>query len=313
MSDVHATPIAWQYVCCSLPILIPMSVYVLKKCFNNRYRTLNSKVVLITGASSGLGETLAHEFYSHGCALILTGRSSNELERVKNDLLSRSDIKNVNKPCILVLDLIDQSTIEVVSQKVLGVFGRVDILINNAGISYRGRAEATMAEVDYKVMLVNYFGQVALTKAILPSMIHHKSGHIVAISSVQGKIAIPFRSAYTASKHALQAFFDTLRAEISHHKVKVTVVSPGHIQTNLSLNALTGSGSQYGVMDESTMSGYSAEYVAQRIVDAVVNDEQEVIIAPLYARLAIGLRYVWPRFYFWLMKYRADQQNSQKM
>ncbi|XP_050535412.1 dehydrogenase/reductase SDR family protein 7-like [Daktulosphaira vitifoliae] len=313
MSDELANPNTWQYVCYSLPVIIPLSVFMFNKCCSNKYNTLKSKVVLITGASSGLGETLAHEFYSHGCALILTGRNPTELERVKSDLLSRNDVKNVNKPCTLVLDLIDQSTIEVVSQKVLGVFGRVDILINNAGISYRGRADATTAEVDYKVMLVNYFGQVALTKALLPSMIHHKSGHIVAISSVQGKIAVPFRSAYTASKHALQAFFDTLRAEISHHKVKVTVVSPGYIQTNLSLNALTGSGSKYGIMDESTMAGYSAEYVAQQIVEAVVDDEQEVIIAPLYARLAIGLRYIWPRLYFWIMKYRANRYTSQKM
>lgn len=163
------------------------------------------------------------------------------------------------------IDLSELNSIPGQVSSVLAIFGHIDILINNGGISNRGAVNETNVDVDIKVMLVNYFGTVALTKgkvivnccicvsnelfvllAVLPTMLARGSGHVVAVSSVQGRIAIPNRSAYAASKHALQAFCDTLRAEVSSHGIKVTVVSPGYIQTKLSLNALTGSGQTYG-------------------------------------------------------------------
>lgn len=149
-------------------------------------------------------------------------------------------------PVIQPLDLSDLNSIAGKVQEVLEVHGAIDILVNNGGISVRGDALSTAIDVDIRIMLVNYFGTVALTKACLPSMMARKEGRIVSISSVQGKFAIPHRSAYSASKHALQAFSDSLRAEVAKDNIKVTLVSPGYINTALSLNALTGSGAQYG-------------------------------------------------------------------
>lgn len=126
------------------------------------------------------------------------------------------------------------------------IFGHIDILINNGGVSVRSDVLSTAMDVDIKVMLVNYFGTVALTKAVLPTMLKRKEGRIVCVSSVQGKFSLPHRSAYSASKHAMQAFCDSLRAEVAEHNVKVLCVSPGYINTALSLNALTGSGRSYG-------------------------------------------------------------------
>lgn len=131
-------------------------------------------------------------------------------------------------------------------KSILSIANHIDILVNNAGISCRGNVLTTDLEVYQQLMLTNFFGQVALTKAILPSMVDKRSGHIVVVSSVQGVMAIPSRSAYAASKHATQAFFDSLRAEVADYNVNVTVVSPGYIKTELSLNALTGSGGKYG-------------------------------------------------------------------
>lgn len=147
---------------------------------------------------------------------------------------------------VIQLDLSDINSLPNKIKEILEIHGQIDILINNGGVSVRSDCISTSIDVDIKVMLVNYFGTVALSKACLPSMIKRKQGRIVCISSVQGKFSIPHRSAYGASKHALQAFCDSLRAEMAEHNVKVTIVSPGYINTALSLNALTGTGNQYG-------------------------------------------------------------------
>lgn len=197
-------------------------------------------------------------------------------------------------------------------KQVLDIHNRIDILINNSGISVRSNAIDTKIDVDIKIMHVNYFGTIALTKAVLPSMIKRKEGRILCISSVQGKFGIPQRSAYAASKHALQAFCDSLRAEMSENNVKVTLISPGHINTSLSLNALTGSGATYGEMDPNTASGADRFELGKLILKSVLSDEKDVIMAPMVARLAYYIRFVCPPLYFWIMEQRVKKLNNQK-
>lgn len=292
---------------CASVAFVPFSIYAVYEAVQRRRlkHKLRDKVVLITGASSGLGEALAHAFYQAGCRVVLAARREDELQRVKNALLTTHNTKVTHPPVVLPLDLSDLNALPEKIAKVLEIFDRIDILINNGGISYRGNVLTTSVDVDIKLMLVNYFGQVALTKAVLPSMIEKQSGHIVAVSSVQGKIAIPYRSAYAASKHALQAFCDTLRSEVASHNINVTVVSPGYIRTKLSLNALTGSGQTYGVMDATTESGLPADKVAEDILHAVAAEKKELVMCPLLPRIAILLRTLYPDVYFWLMKKRA--------
>lgn len=138
-------------------------------------------------------------------------------------------------------------------------------------------------------------------------MVQKREGHIVFVSSVQGLIAIPERSAYSASKHALQAFADSLRAEIAAYDVQVTVVSPGYVKTQLSVNALTENGTNYGQTDPSTEQGYPADFVAEKIVKAVVQKEKEVVIATMLPRIAIFLRHYLPGVYFYIMAKRAKK------
>ncbi|XP_059682265.1 dehydrogenase/reductase SDR family member 7B isoform X3 [Gavia stellata] len=206
----------------------------------------------------------------------------------------------------------DTKTVLNAAEEILKYLGHVDILINNAGISFRGTIVDTGLDVDKKVMETNYFGPIALTKALLPSMIKRRQGHIVAISSVQGKISIPFRSAYAASKHATQAFFDCLRAEVEQYDIDVTVVSPGYIQTNLSLNAVTADGSRYGVMDKNTAEGQTAAEVAQVVLNAVGQKKKEVLVAGLTPSLAVYLRNLFPRLFFTLMATRARKERKAK-
>jgi len=293
-----------------LPITIPIMFFqelvtYIKQRFGLQRRTLEGKVVLITGASSGIGESLAKHFYKAGCRLILASRRKHELERVKNDLVRLRTEGTVNVPAILVLDVGDLNTIPGKSKEALDIYGRVDILINNAGFTVRGSVEETEIDVHQQIMNVNYFGALALTRNLLPQMIGRQSGQIVFVSSVQGKISLPNRSAYSASKHAMQALADCLRAEIASKGIQVTLVSPGYVRTNLSLNALTGSGSLYGKMDEATAKGYSAEYVAERTFRAIMNGEKDVLIAPILPRIALRMRQLLPTLYFFIMARRA--------
>ncbi|XP_039766950.1 dehydrogenase/reductase SDR family member 7B isoform X9 [Ornithorhynchus anatinus] len=253
----------------------------------------------------------AKVFHAAGAKLVLCGRNRERLEELVRELTTNQP-KKTHKPHIVTFDLADSNTVVQAAAEILKCVGYVDILINNAGISYRGTIIDTTVDVDKMVMETNYFGPVALTKAILPSMIQKRQGHIVVISSIQGKISIPFRSAYAASKHATQAFFDCLRAEMEQYEIDVTVVSPGYIRTNLSLNAVTADGSRYGVMDKTTSEGRNAAEVAQEVLSAVGKKKKEVVVASLIPCLAVYLRTLSPRLFFKFMAGRARAERKSK-
>ena len=232
-----------------------------------------NKVVWITGATSGIGEALAKEFALQGAKIIISSRRIEELERVKNLLkLPEGDL------LILPLDLEDLSNINILSQLVINKFGRIDILVNNGGISQRSLTKDTSIETDRKLMEVNFFGTVALTKSVLPYFLKQKGGHIVVVSSIVGKFGFHLRSAYAASKHALHGFFESLRMEIYNENVKVLIVCPGKIRTNISINAYTGDGSKHGKMDDSTNKGLSPEDCARKILKGIENNKEEILI-----------------------------------
>lgn len=297
----------WLFRLFGFPFTLPWLIYHLIDIMKQKRKkaTLQGKVVLITGASSGLGEALAHVFYNCGCKIILVSRRKEELERVKNALISTHHTTPTHPPIVLPLDLSDVNNLSVEIAKAIEIHGRIDILINNAGISYRGEAVNTKLAVDMKVMLINYFAQIALTKSVLPVMLRQQSGHVVCISSVQGKIAIPYRTAYAASKHALEAWCDSARAELADKKILMTIISPGYIRTSLSLNAIKDDGNTYGIMDKTIQEGYSAKYVAERVLKAVLREEKDVIIAPFMPKVAVLLRTICPSLYFWIMQRRA--------
>lgn len=211
------------------------------------------------------------------------------------------------EPKILVMDIGDLSLIPEKAKELRRLHGHIDILINNAGISMRAEAVDVDLDIDIKMMNVNYFGAVALTKAILPSMISRKSGRVVFIGSIQGKFAVPNRSAYGASKHALQSFSETLRAEIARHNVKVTIICPGCINTNISVNALTSSGDPYGKTDEATAKGLDPDKLAHDILQSVLNDDKDLFFGNFLERMALRLYYYVPNFFFWLMEKRANK------
>ncbi|KAK1799329.1 hypothetical protein P4O66_007566, partial [Electrophorus voltai] len=276
-------------------------------------QNLQDKVVVITGASSGLGKECAHVFHAAGARLILCGRNQKRLQEVVQELEAVTDGKiRTYIPCIVVFDLSDPDTVSRAAIEILKCHGHVDVLINNAGISYRGSILETRVSVQRDVMETNYFGPVAFTQAVLPSMVERGSGHIVAISSVQGKIAIPYRSAYAASKHAMQAYFDCLRAEVERFGLQVSVISPGYIRTNLSVNAITGDGSKYGVMDRTTAMGWDPEKVAQAVLKAVCYRQKDVLLAGPLPALAVYLRTLWPAAFFSVMASRAKKEQRVK-
>ncbi|XP_037019096.2 dehydrogenase/reductase SDR family member 7B isoform X2 [Artibeus jamaicensis] len=288
------------------------SLFKLLQCMWTKAR-LQDAVVVVTGATSGLGRECAKVFYAAGAKLVLCGRNREALEELTKELAASQATKvQTHRPFTVTFDLTDPGAVVAATAEILQCFGYVDVLINNAGVSYRGAILDTTTDVDKRVMETNYFGPVALTKALLPSMIKRRQGHIVAISSIQGKISIPFRSAYAASKHATQAFFDCLRAEMEQYEIKVTIISPGYIHTNLSLNAITADGSRYGVMDKTTAEGRMPVEVAQDVLTAVVKKKKDVILADLLPSLAIYLRTLAPGLFFSLMASRARREQKFK-
>lgn len=228
--------------------------------------------VWITGASSGIGEALVYAFHEAGAKLILSARREDELKRVQNRCGYPVDTQ------VLPVDVTQSAELPQKANLALQMFGGIDILVNNAGVSQRSLVKDTGIDVYRKLMEVNFFGAVALTKAVLPSMIERNHGHIVVVSSLVGKFGTPLRSGYAAAKHALHGFFESLRAETSRSGIKVTLVCPGFIRTDVSLNALRGDGSLHAKMDSGQARGMSAAECAAQTLKAVAAGKEEVYI-----------------------------------
>lgn len=267
-----------------------------------------NKLVWITGASSGIGEAIAKRLAENGAHLILSGRNMDNLEATA---ASCRTISQDSKVLVFPLDMEKFDTFPDVLDKLnpllqsAGMSTTINVLVNNAGISSRGSAVETNMVTLSKLMAVNFFGPVALTKAVLPDMINRGEGAIAVISSVQGKIALPFRTSYSASKHAVQAYFDSLRAEVAKQGVTVTIISPGYVATALSLNAVNADGSAYGKMDDTQANGLPPSAVAQRVLESVANGEADVVIAEPKAMAAIQLKTLFPELMAMIMKKRA--------
>lgn len=229
------------------------------------------KTVWITGASSGIGEALALEASQRNAKLILSARRAGELERVRAACLH---LKNV---AVLPLDLTDFDPASALSQAE-AFFGPIEVLVNNAGISQRSSVLQTSMDVYRRIFELDFFAPVALTKAVLPGMVARGGGHVVTISSVVGYVGTPQRSGYAAAKHAVQGFFDAARSELWRENVRFTTVCPGYIKTNVSINAITGSGSAHGVMDPGQSRGMDAGLCARKIWNAVATDKDEIAI-----------------------------------
>lgn len=236
--------------------------------------SLNNKVIWVTGASSGIGAALVSVLAEKNNKLILSSRKLAALEKVKASLVEPAQ-ENAK---ILTLDLSQPDTLNEKAREALEFYGKIDVLIHSGGISQRAMAQDTQIEVDRRLMEVNYFAAVILTKAVLPTMMKNGYGQIISISSLVGKIGSPLRSGYAASKHALHGFFDSLRAETYGKNIYITLVVPGFVKTNVSINALTEDGKAMNKMDEGLAKGMTAEQCASKIVKGVEKEKNELLI-----------------------------------
>ena len=254
---------------------------------------LLGKVIWITGASSGIGEALTYALVKQGAHIIISARRKEELERVKGNCPTSAQA-NVR---VLPLDLTQGDTLQLNTELAIQFFGRIDILINNGGISQRSLAKETKIKVDREIMEVDYFGTVALTKYLLPHFLKRKSGHYVVTSSVMGIIGTPYRSGYAAAKHALHGFFDSLRAEVWKENIFVTLICPGWIRTNITLNAVVGDGSKLNQMDKTTEHGLSPAECARQIVKAIIKKKEEVYIGGRKEVFAVYAKRFFPKLF----------------
>ena len=244
-----------------------------------------NKVVWITGASSGIGEALAYTFAKEKARLVLSARREDELQRVKAACgLPDQDI------FVLPLDVSQHDLMEGATQKVIVRFGHVDILVNNAGLSHWSKIKDLSMDVIKTIMNVNFFGGVSLTKAVLPEMLKRKKGNIVVISSILGKIITPKQAAYNASKHALMGFFDTLRAETSGDGIKVLLVCPGFVRTNVAKNSLNRDGAPINKDNAMIAGGLDPLYVSEQILNAIKKNKEEIIVAGPKEKFAVMIK-----------------------
>lgn len=266
-------------------------------------KSLRESVIWITGASSGIGRELSVQLSKHGSRLVLSSRRVAELEQLK------SELAHPENAIVVPIDLEKTDMFPAAVNQVIAHFGRVDLLVNNAGISQRSYVLETDVAVDRRLMEVNYLGTVTLSKAVLPHMIAQGGGHFAVVTSLTGKFGYGARSAYAASKHALHGFFESLHIELHGKGIGVTMICPGPVKTDISLNALDGKGNQTGVMDEMQEQGTSVEKAASDIIKGLEKNKKEIIIGGLKEQMSVKIKAFFPGLFFKMVS-RKDPRGA---
>jgi short-subunit dehydrogenase len=259
----------------------------------------SNKVIWITGASSGIGKALANQYSKLGAIVVLSARKEESLKVVQNQL------PFPDKSLVLTLDLEKSEEFVAKTKFVINKYSKIDILINNGGLSQRGEASSTSLDIDRRIMEINYFGNIALTKAVLPFMQKQKSGHIIVISSIAGKFGFYLRSAYSASKHALQGFYESLLLEEAKSNIHVTIAYPGKINTPISASALNDKGEKHGEMDHNQETGMSAEKCATIIQKAQLKQKKSVLVGNKEIKAVYLKRFIPALFWRVIAKQKA--------
>jgi len=243
---------------------------------------VKDKIIWITGASSGIGEALAKECYRQGAKIILSGRNKDKLEQIKASLQESPSIY------VLPLDLGNHKSLALKADEAFKKWGRLDILVNNGGVSQRSLLSETELDVIRHIMDVNFVGTALLSREAAKIMMQQKSGYILMVSSVAGKFSTPYRTIYSASKMALQGLCDGLRAELWEYGIHLSLIVPGFVRTNISLNALEGAGQKHGVMDPNQEKGISPESAAMAIIKGIRKEKREIYMG-LVLKTRVGL------------------------
>lgn len=243
---------------------------------------MKDKVVIITGGTSGIGRALAFEFGTKGCKVVITGRNADALRDTYNDLLVNGvDVHSI------VADVTDPEDNKRMVEETINAFGRIDILINNAGISMRAIFEDVDIDVIRKVMDINFYGAVYATKYCLPHIIRNR-GSIIGISSIAGFRGLPARTGYSASKFALNGFLESLRTELLNTGVHVLTACPGFTASNIRKRSLTQDGSSQGESPRAEEKMMSAEECAAHIYRATVRRKRTLVLT-MQGRLVVFL------------------------
>jgi dehydrogenase/reductase SDR family member 7B len=263
------------------------------------------KVWWITGASSGIGAALAESLSNRGAKLILSGRNLTALRGAAERCKTATHL--------LPFEATDFANIPAYADEAWSWSGRIDGLINNAGVSQRSLAVETLFDVYRKIVDIDLMGPIALTQALLPKMVKAGGGSIIGISSLAGIAGVPLRSAYCAAKHGLIGYHDSVRAETAHLGMRVLVVAPGSVRTNVSRNALDATANTRGVSDAAIDNGMDPTMVAERILDALASGERELILAEGMEAFLAGLRRTDPNTLFDQMALMVQGGYAEKM
>lgn len=266
---------------------------------NRELHMFKDQVIWITGASSGIGEALALEFAKRGAKLILSSRNEDSLRAVakKCEAIGHDSAAHF----VLPMDVTDEDGLAAKVEQAKAYGGKIDLLINNAGISQRSSFLTTDMATYRKLFEVDVFGQIALTKLVVPIMLQQGSGHVAITASVAGKIGVPFRTGYCAAKHAVMGFFDALRSELAHQNIQVTTITPGYIHTNISANAVRGDGTAFGKTDSAIAGGMSASECARIVVNGLQAGKPEIAVGKGIEMHTLWLKRLFPKTLFKLM------------